>query len=80
MVRNAEQLTAAVKQRKVDAPGVDADAVEGAIQLPSIPAQPLLNFAPEVKGIPVETAVEPYRAVREAVQFAQLETLVRELA
>ena len=68
-----EQAAEFVEQPEVNAPGVDADAVESAGELRL--CQSLLYLKKQAQNIPIERAVHAHGVVREAVNFFKADIL-----
>ena len=78
--RIGQQLTVLVKQAVINAPGIDADAVEFADICILKRKQTLLQLVVEIRQIPVEHAVHLNVIVFKPMQFAHGDCLAVELA
>ena len=75
----AEQRAAAAQQREIDAPGIDAEAVDAAVLRRAL-AQGRQHFAVEPQHVPVQRIEGADGAVGEAVDDFELEALAVEAA
>ena len=75
-----QQLAVFVQQTVIDAPGVDADAVQLAHICVLERQQPLLQLVVEIRQVPVEHAVHLDVVVFKPVQLAHGDCLAVELA
>src|ERR1019366_891747 len=69
VARGIDEQAVGAEQSEIDAPGVDADAVEGEFALAGGDSDAMLDLVPEAQDVPVERAGHADRGIGEAVEF-----------
>ncbi len=78
LVRVAEQLVAPAQQTEIDAPRIHAHAGDTVARLAARGPQTLANMGPLSEEVPIEVAIDLHRAIFEAVNLFELQTLAVE--
>ena len=80
MARIIEQQAVAAQQCEIDAPGIDADAVEDEFALAGGDGDAVLNLVPQPQDVPVERALHADRRIGKAVELLHGQSVAGEAA
>jgi hypothetical protein len=73
----SNQLVGGIEQPKIDTPGIQPNSSKGAVSLCGSDTQTILNLGPQPQDIPLNVVSHAYWTVQEAVNFIQLQTVIK---